>query len=144
MYRQLDTLVVFDVFLCFCFSFFPVRKFPCQLQWLLFHRSNVKSNAQFSWRLGQISRLTPASFCSLFQEGVQKRRLILHFATVVRPLGHLRGEMSYKDAVTAKRSKREEAIRETAALITRELSREEQRITSSSGTPHLGNPSGLF
>ncbi|KAF9642131.1 hypothetical protein BDM02DRAFT_3133305, partial [Thelephora ganbajun] len=42
--------------------------------------------------------------------------------------------MSYRVIVNAKRAKREEAIRETAALTTRELSEEEQRITSSCST----------
>jgi hypothetical protein len=52
--------------------------------------------------------------------------------------------MSYKAVVNAKRTKREEAIREAAALTTRELSQEEQRITSSGGTFHLGSPPNLF
>ena len=42
--------------------------------------------------------------------------------------------MSYKVVIDAKRTKREEEIRETAALTTRDPSKEEQRITSSSGT----------
>jgi hypothetical protein len=45
--------------------------------------------------------------------------------------------MSYKTVVNAKRAKREEAINKTAALITRELSEEEKRVTSSSGMFHL-------
>ncbi|KAF9644059.1 hypothetical protein BDM02DRAFT_3263754 [Thelephora ganbajun] len=45
--------------------------------------------------------------------------------------------MSYRVVVNAKHAKREEAIRETVALITRELSKAEQRITSSSSTFHL-------
>lgn len=42
--------------------------------------------------------------------------------------------MSYKRVVEAKRTKREDAIRETAALTTRELTKEDHRIVSSSGT----------
>lgn len=79
-------------------------------------------------------------FISFTKAPWQKRRL--HF-----PVPHLSGphcgEMSYKAIVNAKRAKRDEAIRETAALTTRELSQEEQRIASSSGTFHLGIP-GLF
>jgi len=52
--------------------------------------------------------------------------------------------MSYQVVVNAERAKREEAIRETAALITGELSQEERRIASSSGTPHLHSPPNLF
>jgi hypothetical protein len=52
--------------------------------------------------------------------------------------------MSYKVVVNAKRAKREEAIREAAALTTRELSPEEQGITSSSGKPCLSGLSSLF
>ena len=51
--------------------------------------------------------------------------------------------MSYKLVVNAKRAKREEAIKKTVALTTRELSQEERRIASSSGTFYLGNPPSL-
>lgn len=45
--------------------------------------------------------------------------------------------MSYKRVVNAKRTKREEAIEEAVALTTRELSKEDQRIVSLSGTCNL-------
>ena len=45
--------------------------------------------------------------------------------------------MSYKAVATAKRRKREEAIKEIAALTTRELTQEEQGIISSSGKFHI-------
>ena len=52
--------------------------------------------------------------------------------------------MSYKTVVNAKRKKREEAITEIAALTTRELTQEEQGITSSSGEFHIRSLQGLF
>jgi len=52
--------------------------------------------------------------------------------------------MSYKVVVNAKRTKREESIRETVALTTKELSQDEQRITSSSGTFRLHGPRGFY
>jgi len=52
--------------------------------------------------------------------------------------------MSYKVVVNAKRARREEAIKETAALTTREPSQEEKRIASSSGTFRLHSLCGLF
>ena len=42
--------------------------------------------------------------------------------------------MSFKSVVDAKRAKREEAIREAAALVSKELSDEDRRIVSSNGT----------
>ena len=42
--------------------------------------------------------------------------------------------MSYKVISDAKRTKREEAIEEAAAVTTRELSKDERNIVSSSGT----------
>ena len=41
--------------------------------------------------------------------------------------------MSFKSVVDAKRAKREEAIREAAALVSKELSDEDRRIVSSNG-----------
>ena len=73
----------------------------------------------------------------------RKRRPTLYFPVFRLPGPHC-GEMSYKVVVGAKRAKREEAIRDTVALTTRELSKEEQRITSSSGTFHLGGPPSSF
>jgi len=52
--------------------------------------------------------------------------------------------MSYKVVVDAKQARREEAIREAVALTTRELSQEEKRIASSSGTFNLRSLCGLF
>lgn len=52
--------------------------------------------------------------------------------------------MSNKVVVNAKRAKREEEIRDTVALTTKELSKEEQRITSSSGTCYLESLPSLF
>ena len=71
----------------------------------------------------------------------EKRRLTLYFRRVLHPSSPRRREMSYKAVVNAKRTKREEAIRETVVLTTRELSQEEGRIASSSGTFYLGQSS---
>jgi len=70
----------------------------------------------------------------------EKRRLILYFP-VLHPSSPRRRKMSYKAVVNAKRTKREEAIKETVALTTRELSQEEGRIASSSGTFYLSQSS---
>ena len=65
----------------------------------------------------------------------ERRRLTLYFP-VLHPSSPRCREMPYKAIVNAKRTKREEAIRET--VTTRELSQEERSIASSSGTFYLG------
>ena len=46
----------------------------------------------------------------------------------------LSNKMSYKRVVDSKRARREEAIREAVALTSRELTKEDQRVVSSSGS----------
>lgn len=49
-------------------------------------------------------------------------------------LPSLSNKMSYKRVVDSKRARREEAIREAVALTSRELTKEDQRVVSSSGS----------
>ena len=84
----------------------------------------------------------PVLFHSLFEVGMAEAapNFVFHHLVTWAVVGG----MSYKAVVNTKRVNREEAIKGTTALTTRELSQEEQRITSSSGTSDLNNPRSLF